>query len=412
MSSTRLAIIGAGAAGCFCAANIAENTREFDITIFESSDKPMHKLSLTGGGRCNITNTFDAVGALSHVYPRGANLLKKLFYNFDHNALQEWFLAHGVTLFAQDDGRVFPTSQNALQIVDTLYNALIAKGVTIKTNHRLSSLQTNAEGKFILSFDEKPPQTFDIVVVATGGTSPAFLDIFRNLGIETIEPVPSLFTFTIKDPDLNALMGATVDDASCSIAGTKFSSEGSILVTHWGMSGPAILKLSSYAARYLKENKYTSNLIVNWLNTNEEYARNIVFSFQSRYPQKTVLSVRPDGITNRMWLYITNKCGIDGAKRWSEVSKKNLNRLVSILISDTYKIQGRGHYKEEFVTSGGISLNAVSSKTLESKAVKNLYFVGEVLDIDAVTGGFNLQSAWTTAYTAAMSIVNNQNKSN
>ena len=207
-------------------------------------------------------------------------------------------------------------------------------------------------------------------------------------------------------------MGATVDDASCSIAGTKFTSEGSILVTHWGLSGPAILKLSSYAARYLKENKYTSNLIVNWLNTNEEDARKIVFSFQSRYPQKTVLSVRPDGITNRMWLYITNKCGIDGAKRWSEVSKKNLNRLVSILISDIYKIQGRGHYKEEFVTSGGISLNAVSSKTLESKAVKNLYFVGEVLDIDAVTGGFNLQSAWTTAYTAAMSIVNNQNKSN
>ena len=289
---------------------------------------------------------------------------------------------------------------------------LIAKGVTIKTNHRLSSLQTNAEGKFILSFDEKQSQTFDIVVVATGGTSPAFLDIFKNIGIETVEPVPSLFTFTIKDPDLNALMGATVDDASCSIAGTKFTSEGSILVTHWGMSGPAILKLSSYAARYLKENKYTSNLIVNWLNTNEEDARNIVFSFQSRYPQKTVLSVRPDGITNRMWLYITNKCGIDGAKRWSEVSKKNLNRLVSILISDTYKIQGRGHYKEEFVTSGGISLNAVSSKSLESKAVKNLYFVGEVLDIDAVTGGFNLQSAWTTAYTAAMSIVNNQNKSN
>lgn len=412
MSSTRIAIIGAGAAGCFCAANIAEMSSAFDITIFESSDKPMHKLSLTGGGRCNITNTFNDVSSLVRVYPRGANLLKKLFYNFDHNTLIQWFLNHGVTLFAQDDNRVFPTSQNAMQIVDTLYNALINNGVKLKTSHRLTSMEQNSDGKFILTFENQPSQTFDIVIVAAGGASQAFLDIFNNLNIETVPPVPSLFTFTIKDNDLNALMGATVDDVSCSISGTKFTSEGSILVTHWGVSGPAILKLSSYAARYLKENKYTSNLIVNWLNVSEDEARNMVLSFQEDHPQKTVLSVRPPKITNRMWLYITTKCGIDGAKRWSEVSKKLLNRLVSILISDIYKIQGRGHYKEEFVTSGGISLNAVSSKTLECKSVKNLYFIGEVLDIDAVTGGFNLQSAWTTAFTAAQSVVNTNNIQN
>lgn len=407
----KIAVIGAGAAGCFCAANIAEMSQLFDITVFESGAEPMRKLALTGGGRCNITNTFEGLPSVASVYPRGANLMKKLFYTFDHNNTVEWFENHGVALFAQPDGRVFPESENAMQVVDTLYDILRRNRVSVKTGFRLQSF-AHEGGKFQLFSPEKYHEEFDIMIVATGGAGKEFIAQFVDHGIEIADPVPSLFTFTINDKIFNQLTGVTIEDVSCSLASTKFSAEGSILVTHWGLSGPAVLKLSSYAARYLAENKYTSFVIVNWLNTNEEEARTMLLDLQKRNPQKGIVSAHPTKITNRLWQYFLSKCGIEESRRWAEVSKKSLNRLVSCLISDNYKVQGKGRYRDEFVTCGGVSLSSVYGKTLESKSVQNLYFIGEILDIDAVTGGFNLQAAWTTGYTVATSVVSSQSNQN
>ena len=411
LQKVKIAIVGAGAAGCFCAVNIAEMSQVFDITVFEANSRPLQKLSLTGGGRCNITNTFEGVKNLKNVYSRGANLMKKLFYTFDYNNTVEWFENHGVELFAQPDGRVFPRSENAMQVVDTLLDNMHRLGIRIKTSMRLTGIVRN-NSRYLLSFDNNSIETFDIVIVATGGSNPSFLERFANMGLAIENPVPSLFTFTIKDKIFNGLMGVTIDNVTCSLASTKYSAQGSLLVTHWGVSGPAVLKLSSFAARYLNDNKYTSMLIINWLSQNEDEVRTLLTDYQRKYPQRQVVSLHPQNITNRLWAYLIEKCEILPEKRWCEVSKKSLNRLVSTLISDNYKIQGKGHYKEEFVTCGGVSLSSVDSSSLRAKVADNLYFAGEVLDIDAVTGGFNLQAAWTTGYTVATSVVSPQNNQN
>ncbi|MCQ2974884.1 MAG: NAD(P)/FAD-dependent oxidoreductase [Bacteroidales bacterium] len=399
-----VAIIGAGASGCFCAVNLCKMSNNYDVTIFEAHSKPLAKVAITGGGRCNITNSFAQVNNFAEVYPRGEKLLKKLFYTFNQNDTLNWFESEGVEFVTQDDNCVFPKSQNAMQIVDTLLDNINKYHINLLLDHKLINIE-KIDNKFLLSFNNNAKKEFDIVLVATGGANPEFLNIFENLGLNIVPTVPSLFTFTIKNQTFNDLMGVVIEDVSCSIASTKFKSNGPLLITHWGVSGPAILKLSSYSAKYLKENKYTSNLIINWLNINEDETRKIIQDLQHKNPKRQVLSIHPPKITSRLWQYFLLKCEIDNSKRWDEISKKSINKLVSTLVSDTYKIQGRGHYKEEFVTCGGISLSNINSNTLESKKIENLYFAGEVLDIDAITGGFNLQAAWTTGFVVAKSIV-------
>ncbi|MBR6297942.1 MAG: aminoacetone oxidase family FAD-binding enzyme [Candidatus Gastranaerophilales bacterium] len=404
MPKKKIAIIGAGAAGCFCAVNIAEQTTDYEIFMYDAGLTPMHKLSLTGGGRCNLTNTFENAENLTKIYPRGDKLLRSLFYNFNHENTIEWFENHDIKLYAQDDGRIFPKSNKAAEIVDKLYFLMNKYGVWTFTGKKLSLIEKTSNEKFSLTFSngEKCLEQFDYVIVATGGLSNSpLMESLKKLGIEIIEPVPSLFSLKVKSNILTSLMGATATNASVMIAGEKFRSEGGLLITHFGFSGPAVLKLSSYAARFLKENNYKCDLAINWLNESEDVVFQLINELIKKNRNKNILSSHPKNFTNRLWEFLISRAEIQKDKKFSELGKKHLNKLVNILTSDIYHVSGRGQFKDEFVTAGGVSLKSLNHKTLESKTVKNLFFAGEVLDIDAITGGYNLQAAWTTAKTVA-----------
>lgn len=386
----KVAIIGAGAAGCFCAVNIKRMNPDAVVEIFEGGSRPLAKVAITGGGRCNLTNSFEGIRNLGEAYPRGDKLMKRMFSVFDHNDTMEWFEQEGVRLVTQDDNCVFPASQDAMQIVHTLTYLMSKYGVKLHLGHRITDIQDVM-------------RDFDRIVVTTGG-SPKLsgLGFLSSLDLEIAQPVPSLFTFNIKDP-ITALMGAVVEGASVKLAGTKFKSCGPLLITHWGMSGPAILKLSSYAARYLAENQYRASLLVNWLGDdyNDQSALTMLQDIAKRNPQKQISSVHPEMLTSRIWQYLIEKCGIPSDRRFAELSKKHYNVLVTTLTNDTYRIDGQSRFKEEFVTCGGVALSNINMNTLEAKKYPGLYFAGEVLDVDAITGGFNLQAAWSMAYVIA-----------
>lgn len=408
MADTKIAIIGGGASGVFCAINIKESNPNADVTVFEAGIRPLHKLAMTGGGRCNITNTFEGVKNLQNVYPRGYNLLKKLFHEFDHNSTAEWFARHGIQLYAQDDHRMFPTSNSAANVCEILISTLNRLGVWMLTGRRATAIMVEDDGKFSIKFsDGNIEDGFDSLVIATGGwRKDSLYESLVHLGIEMIEPVPSLFSLKVKSNVLTNLMGASVENAVVQIPGQKFRAEGGLLVTHFGFSGPAILKLSSYAARHLAENNHKCELMINWLGTTEDLARSQMSDIVNINAKKSLLSAHPRGLTQRLWEYLLGRAEIDPMTKYSELGKKNLNKLINTLTADLHHVSGRGQFKDEFVTCGGVSLNSVNSKTLESKTVPRLYFTGEALDVDAITGGYNLQGCWTMGYVVAAAIKN------
>ena len=407
---SRIAIIGGGAAGFFLAVNLKERAADADVCIFEKSRRVLAKVEISGGGRCNCTNSFAEVGDLKTVYPRGDKLMKRLFKVFDHEDAYRWFEAHGVPLTTQDDQCVFPKSQDSHSIINCLTAHAHRLGVKVMRSCSCSDIAPCEGEGFSLSFKTEEgvrTEKFDKVVVTTGGSPQRKgLDWLERLGHAISDPVPSLFTFSINSSALRQLMGTVVGSATASIPGTKFRSTGPLLITHWGMSGPAILKLSSYAARHLAENAYRSPLIVNWTGeTNTDSVIEHISITAQQNTQKQLSSVRPYAtIPQRLWDYLIEKCDMKRDKRWGEVGRKGINRIANILTNDTYNIEGKSAFREEFVTCGGVSLSSVNMSTLESKHCPGLYFAGEVLDIDAVTGGFNFQAAWTTAYTVAQNI--------
>lgn len=381
----KTAIVGGGAAGFFAAINLKEMCPEMQVTIFEKSKKVLAKVEVSGGGRCNCTNSFEAVTDLQQVYPRGHRLLKRLFKTFDYRDAYEWFEAHGVRLTTQDDNCVFPMSQDSHTIINMFLAEAKRHGIEIRTQCKIESL------------DEL--KDYDFKVITTGGGTASMA------GVPTIEAVPSLFTFSIEDEALRALMGTVVEDATASIPGTKLKSNGPLLITHWGMSGPAILKLSSHAARELHEHNYQMPLAVNWTSLKEPEIQQELREIIIRHPQKQIATIRPFGLPSRLWDYLVAKTlGERAQNRWQNLNQKELNRLTNALCNDQYKIAGRAAFKDEFVTCGGVDLAAVNTNTLESKTLPQLYFAGEVLDIDGITGGFNFQAAWTTAYVVSMAI--------
>ena len=392
----KTAVIGGGAAGFFLAINLKEMCPEMEVTIFEKSKRVLAKVEVSGGGRCNCTNSFAAVSDLSQVYPRGHRLLKRLFKTFDYRDAYDWFERHGVRLTTQPDECVFPMSQDAHTIINCFLAEARRHHIVIVTGQKITSLNDLAH--------------FDFIAVTTGGMpkSGEFLipqsdDTSGNPAV--ISPVPSLFTFSIDDAALRALMGTVVDDATVMIPGTGFKASGPLLVTHWGMSGPAILRLSSYAARELHDHHYQMPLAVNWTSRKDPDILQELQTIISRHPQKQIATIRPFDLPSRLWAYLAEKTlGERARNRWQNLNKKELNRLVNALCNDSYQIAGRAAFKDEFVTCGGISLSAVNPHTLESKTLPNVFFAGEVLDIDGVTGGFNFQAAWTTAYTVAKSL--------
>ena len=381
----KTAIVGGGAAGFFAAINLKEMCPEMQVTIFEKSKKVLAKVEVSGGGRCNCTNSFEAVTDLQQVYPRGHRLLKRLFKTFDYRDAYEWFEAHGVRLTTQDDNCVFPMSQDSHTIINMFLAEAKRHGIEIRTQCKIESLEQLKD--------------YDFKVITTGGGTASMA------GVPTIEAVPSLFTFSIDDEALRALMGTVVEDATASIPGTKLKSNGPLLITHWGMSGPAILKLSSHAARELHEHNYQMPLAVNWTSQKEPAIQQELREIIIRHPQKQIATIRPFGLPSRLWDYLVAKTlGERAQNRWQNLNQKELNRLTNALCNDQYQIAGRAAFKDEFVTCGGIDLSGINPNTLESKTLPQLYFAGEVLDIDGITGGFNFQAAWTTAYVVSMAI--------
>ena len=393
----RVAIVGGGAAGFFLAVNLKEMCPEMEVTIFEKSKKVLAKVEVSGGGRCNCTNSFEAVTDLQQVYPRGHRLLKRLFKTFDHRDAYEWFERHGVRLVTQEDNCVFPMSQDSHTIINMFLAEAKRHGVEIRTQCKIESLEQLKD--------------YDYIAITTGGmpkgTTPPLATLL-NMGGEfggIVEPVPSLFTFSIEDEALRALMGTVVEDATASIPGTKHRATGPLLITHWGMSGPAILKLSSYAARDLHDHNYQMPLAVNWTSSKEPEIQQELQEIIIRHPQKQISSIRPFNLPSRLWDYLVTKTlGERAQNRWQNLNKKELNRLTNALCNDQYQIAGRAAFKDEFVTCGGIDLSAINTNTLNAKTLPQLYFAGEVLDVDGVTGGFNFQAAWTTAYCVSMAI--------
>lgn len=383
----RIAVIGAGAAGCFCAIELARRIPDAAVTVYEAGKRPLAKVAVTGGGRCNFTNSFRDVARLEEAYPRGSQLMKRALHNFSQDDVVAWFEAEGVPSVVQEDQCVFPVSQDAMQIVRTLEGLMRRHGVSLVTGNRIEDIR-EVEA--------------DFKVVTTGGGALKLLEPLAEL--EIVRPVPSLFTFRLADAGIRSLMGTVVENVTLGLAGTAFRSSGTILMTDWGVSGPAVLKLSSYAARHLAENGYKGNLIVNWLGSREDEIRGMLASVASRNPRKQVSNTAPEGITSRLWKYLVSRAGIPADRVWAETGGKMLSRLSSVLAADSYEITDRCHFKEEFVTAGGVSLSSVNINTLEAKAYPGLYFAGEVLDVDAVTGGFNLQAAWSMAWTVASSI--------
>lgn len=400
-----VAIIGAGAAGCFAAIQIKRNNPKVNVTVYEAGIKPLIKVAVTGGGRCNLTNSFDGIRSLDEAYPRGARLLKRLFRTFDYNDVYQWFESEGVSLTTQDNECVFPVSQDAMEIVNTLVGLMRSLGVKLVTRHRVAAIDCEAEdGEYLLTFSHGDVAKADAVVVTAGGSPQVRgLEMYEKLGLDIVCPVPSLFSLNLeKNHPMTALMGTVVNDVQARLVGTKLSAFGPLLITHWGVSGPAILKLSSYAARILAENDYKAQVAINWFGqANEAEVMSIITEIAEQNQKKLVSSVWPERFNNRMWCYLIDACGLRQDMRWGELGKKGLNKLVALLTNHTLTIVGKNKYKEEFVTCGGVALSNVNSSTLESKKHPHLYFAGEILDVDAITGGFNLQAAWTMGYVVA-----------
>lgn len=388
----KTAVVGGGAAGFFLAVNLKEMMPDMEVTIFERSQHVLTKVEISGGGRCNCTNSFEEVTDLSQVYPRGHRLLKRLFNNFDYRDAYAWFERHGVPLVTQNDQCVFPEAQDSHAIINCFLSLARRYHIEICKGSKVQSLD-DVKG-------------YDYVVVTTGGSPKGEgLRWLQALGHEIEQPVPSLFTFSVADKRLQALMGV-VTDVETMIPGTKLRAAGPLLITHWGLSGPAVLKLSSHAARYLAEQNYQTPLAVRWLSLSDQEVSTLLYEQVATQPKKQLTTYNPFGLQQRLWAYLVEKAlEVRAQIRWAELNKKDVNRLVNVLLNDTYQIAGRAPFKDEFVTCGGISLKAINTSTLESKHVPHLYFAGEVLDIDGVTGGFNFQAAWTTAYTVATSIV-------
>ena len=393
----KTAVIGGGAAGFFLAVNLKETVPEMAVSIFERSNRVLSKVAVSGGGRCNCTNTFADVRDLSAVYPRGHRLMKRLFKTFDYRDAYAWFEHHGVPLVVQEDQCVFPAAQDSKAIIDCFLSLARRYQIEIRRGEKISSLAELSD--------------YDFVAVTTGGSPTGEgLKWLAALGHELEPPVPSLFSLRVGNEGLCGLTGTVVNDVSVHLPGTKFRAEGPMLITHWGVSGPAILKLSSYAARHLAEQGYAVPLSVNWLQSDEATVLSALTEMTIRQPQKQLSTFNPFGLSQRLWNHLLSETlGVRSQIRWSEMSRKDMNRLTNTLVNATYSVVGRAPFKDEFVTCGGVSLKSINPATLESRLVPHLYFAGEVLDIDGITGGFNFQAAWTTAYVVQQSIKNTIN---
>jgi len=398
----KVAIIGGGAAGFFSALSVKEHHPEAEVILFEKSQELLSKVRISGGGRCNVTNALSSISAFSKSYPRGAKFLKKAFQIFNNQDSIQWFESRGVPLKVEPDGRMFPISNKSESIVECLMNEAKKLGVQIEMGVSVGNIQPNQE-QIEIDFirGKEKPELFDRVIVASGGSPRRKgLEWLEELGHQIEEPVPSLFTFNMPKEDVVSLMGVSVQDVAVSIQGSKYRSSGPLLITHWGMSGPAILKLSAFAARELALRHYTFKAQISWIGfINQEEVLAELQKKVTAEPTKTCLKAKPFDFPQRFWAYLLHRCNLPENQLWGELGKKKLDKLISVLSNDIYEVQGKTTFKEEFVSCGGLALTEVDAN-MQSRRVSGLYFAGEILDIDGITGGFNFQAAWTTGYIA------------
>jgi hypothetical protein len=397
----KVAVIGGGAAGFFAAIAAKENYPDAQVCIYEKTTKILSKVKVSGGGRCNVTNGVNSMSDLAKAYPRGGKKLKKAFKIFNNQDTMQWFENHGVPLKIEASNHVFPISDSSQSIIDCFLEIAERLGIAIYTKTSIEAIEV-IDNQILLKVKNGNNKRMDKVIIATGGSAKKQgFDWLEVLGHEIENPVPSLFTFNMPKEAVRELMGVAVKEALVTIQGTKLKQSAPLLITHWGMSGPAILKLSAFGARLLSDMQYRFTVQINWTNIqNVNVVMNDLEEVVNNNPQKLLQNVKPYGLPERLWLFLLAKAELSPQKKWQELGKKGLNKLMSILTFDVYEVNGKTTFKEEFVTCGGVSLESINFETMESRFFKNLYFAGEVLDVDGITGGYNFQAAWTTGFIA------------
>ena len=412
----KLIVIGGGAAGFFCAVNAARLYPHLRVTIVERSSKLLSKVKVSGGGRCNVTHACYSISGMIKKYPRGATFLKKAFHHFFTTDTIDWFAQRGVLLKTEADGRMFPENNESQTIIDCLLKEANKYKVEIMLNAEVTTIVNRQSGNRVGG--SQPPQRFelnlnnariieaDYICIASGGYPKASqFEWLTRLGHIIEEPVPSLFTFNIPKNPIIEMMGIAVENVSVKIVGTKLQQTGPLLITHWGMSGPAVLKLSAWGARELAEKKYEYAILVNWLaGYNENNLKDKMQEVRFDIASQKIYNRNPFGLPARLWEYFLQQCGIAAEMRWADLPAKEQNKLIKILCAQEFTVKGKTTFKEEFVTAGGIKLEEIDVNTMQSKILPGLFFAGEIINVDGVTGGFNFQNAWTTGWIAANGI--------
>ncbi|HEU5167584.1 MAG TPA: NAD(P)/FAD-dependent oxidoreductase [Chitinophagaceae bacterium] len=403
--SKHLIVIGGGAAGFFCAVNAARMDPSLKVTIIEKSNKLLSKVKVSGGGRCNVTHACFDIVEMSKRYPRGQYFVKKAFHQFFTTDIITWFEERGVKLKTENDGRMFPVTDSSQTIINCLLQEANQLGVEIIMNREVKKIETNIS-TFNLQLSTDETLTSDFVCVASGGyPKSSMFDWLKELGHTIEEPVPSLFTFNLPNHPIKKLMGVSVEKAKVKIQNSKLEEEAPLLITHWGLSGPAVLRLSAWGAKELKIKNYESKILINWLpDYNEGNLRKKFQELRNNNTTQKVINKNSFGLPSRLWEFLADQSGIKNEWRWADLPVIIQNKFIKNLCSYECEVKGKTTFKEEFVTAGGIKLNEVDANTMRSKKVRNLFFAGEVLDVDGITGGFNFQHAWTSGFVAAKNI--------
>jgi predicted Rossmann fold flavoprotein len=406
MKKSRLIVVGGGAAGFFCAVNAARLSPTLEVVIVEKTSKLLSKVRVSGGGRCNVTHACFSIAEMIKKYPRGASFLKKAFHHFFTTDTINWFKDRGVELETESDGRMFPSSNSSQTIVDCLMQEANRYGVEILMNKEVKSIKKGSDG-FELLFSNDTTLAANFLCIASGGYPKSTqFEWLHQIGHTIEAPVPSLFTFNMPGNPINALMGISVERVQVKIMGSKLAEEGPLLITHWGMSGPAILKLSAWGARELAAKNWQFGMVVNWLPAyNEQTLKDKFQLIRFDIAAQKITNRNPFLLPQRLWDYLLQQSGVNENSRWADLPAKEQNKLIKNICAQEFSVNGKTTFKEEFVTSGGIVLDEVEHASMQSKIVPGLFFAGEVLNVDGVTGGFNFQNAWTTGWIAAKAIV-------
>jgi len=406
MGTKKIVVVGGGAAGFFCAIQIAELHPNWDISLLEKSNKLLSKVKVSGGGRCNVTHACPDVEILLKKYPRGENFLKKAFYQFATKQTIQWFADNGVQLHTEKDGRMFPTTNNSATIIDCFLQKVHQHQIKVLTDHEVvhvEKLNQKNEDNFLITLSNKKTLHANAICLATGGMLKSDkLSWLTLLGHSIVEPVPSLFTFNVVEKNITSLMGVAVDNAIIQWKGNKTIEKGPLLITHWGISGPAAIKLSAWCARELANDNYEGAIIINWTpEYNEATLKMEWINLRMDFGKREIGSKNPFNLPQRLWQFLLQEAGILLTTKWADLKSAQQHMLIQLLTRTQLNVKGKTTFKEEFVTCGGVALSEIDAITMESKLVPGLHFAGEMMDVDGITGGFNFQHAWTSGWIAA-----------